>query len=110
MSDEGSRVPLVWVVASHRELTAPSGHQQQYTTVDQAGQRTLLNMGVQPVCYPRVPMARLAGSHAGFHKHGISGIRWAPYQESLHPDVVAFAAAGDPEWSWHAACVRPVIA
>jgi putative glutamine amidotransferase len=61
VSDGAGRVPLVWVVASHRELTAPSGHRQQYTIMDQAGQRTLLNMGVQPVCYPRVPTERLAG-------------------------------------------------
>ena len=54
-------VPNVWVVASHRELTGPSGHPQLYTVVDEAGHRTLLNMGVQPVCYPRVPPQRLEG-------------------------------------------------
>lgn len=53
------RVPLVWVVASHRELGNPSGHVQQYTVMDQGGQRTLLNMGLQPVCYPRLPLERL---------------------------------------------------
>src|SRR3954466_12059715 len=52
-------VPLVWVVASHRQLTNPSGHSQQYTVVDQGGQRTMLNMGLQPVCYPRLPLERL---------------------------------------------------
>jgi putative glutamine amidotransferase len=52
-------VPLVWIVASHRELTNPSGHSQQYTVVDQGGQRTMLNMGLQPVCYPRLPLERL---------------------------------------------------
>ena len=64
MSDR-SRVPLVWVVASHRMLTGPSGHEQLYTVMDEAGQRTLLNMGVQPVCYPRVPLERLEGLLAG---------------------------------------------
>jgi putative glutamine amidotransferase len=55
----GPRVPNVWVVASHRLLTGPSGHGQLYTVMDEAGQRTLLNLGVQPVCYPRVPPERL---------------------------------------------------
>lgn len=52
-------MPLVWVVASHRELVNPSGHQQLYTVMDEGGQRTLLNMGLQPVCYPRAPLERL---------------------------------------------------
>ena len=52
-------VPLVWVVASHRELTNPSGHTQHYTVIDQAGQLTMVNMGLQPVCYPRVPPDRI---------------------------------------------------
>jgi putative glutamine amidotransferase len=54
-----SRVPAVWVVASHRELTGPSGHKQLYTVMDEAGQRTVLNMGLQPACYPRAPAERL---------------------------------------------------
>jgi putative glutamine amidotransferase len=62
---EGERVPQVWVVASHRLLTGPSGHRQLYTVMDEAGHRTLLNMGVQPVCYPRVPPERLEGLLAG---------------------------------------------
>lgn len=52
-------VPSVWVVASHRQLTGPSGHRQEYTVMDEAGQRTMLNMGLQPVCYPRVPADRV---------------------------------------------------
>jgi putative glutamine amidotransferase len=52
-------VPVVWVVASHRLLTGPSGHAQLYTVVDEGGQRTVLNMGLQPVCYPRLPPDRL---------------------------------------------------
>ena len=58
-------VPQVWVVASHRILTGPSGHEQLYTVVDEAGQRTLLNMGLQPVCYPRAPGGRLESLLAG---------------------------------------------
>lgn len=58
-------VPVVWVVASHRLLTGPSGHRQLYTVIDEAGQRTLLNMGVQPVCLPRVPPQRLEAALAG---------------------------------------------
>ena len=50
--------PLVWVVASHRELVNPAQHRQLYTVMDEAGQRTMLNMGLQPVCYPRVPPQR----------------------------------------------------
>lgn len=57
----GEPVPLVWVVASHRQLTGPSGHKQAYTVMDEAGQRTMLNMGLQPVCHPRVPPERLEG-------------------------------------------------
>ncbi|HET8747532.1 MAG TPA: gamma-glutamyl-gamma-aminobutyrate hydrolase family protein [Ramlibacter sp.] len=56
--------PVVWVVASHRLLTGPSGHQQLYTLVDEAGQRTLLNLGLQPLCYPRLPLERLEGALA----------------------------------------------
>ena len=59
MTQPAVGVPVVWVVASHRELTGPSGHRQLYTVMDEGGQRTLLNMGLQPVCYPRVPEERL---------------------------------------------------
>jgi putative glutamine amidotransferase len=58
-------VPQVWVVASHRQLTNPAGHTQLYTVVDQAGQQTLLNMGLQPLCYPRVPPERVEALLAG---------------------------------------------
>jgi putative glutamine amidotransferase len=62
---EGTGAPVVWVVASHRFLTGPSGHRQLYTVVDEAGQRTLLNMGMQPVCYPRMPPERIEAALAG---------------------------------------------
>lgn len=60
-----ARVPCVWVVASHRTLENPTGHRQMYTVMDEGGHRTLLNMGLQPVCYPRVPPERVGGLLAG---------------------------------------------
>jgi len=54
-----TRVPCVWVVASHRELGNEHGHPQQYTVMDEASTRTLVNLGLQPVCFPRVPVAHL---------------------------------------------------
>jgi putative glutamine amidotransferase len=54
------RVPCVWVVASHRELKNEHDQPQCYTVMDEAGTRTLANMGLQPVCYPRVPTERIA--------------------------------------------------
>ena len=56
---EPVHVPAVWVVASHRQLTNPAGHKQLYTVMDEGGQRTVLNMGLQPMCYPRVPPERV---------------------------------------------------
>ncbi|WP_157271848.1 gamma-glutamyl-gamma-aminobutyrate hydrolase family protein [Azohydromonas aeria] len=53
------RVPCVWVVSSHRELGNEHGHPQPYTVMDEVGTRTLLNRGLQPVCFPRVPAGRL---------------------------------------------------
>jgi putative glutamine amidotransferase len=54
-----TRVPTVWVVASHRELGNEHGHPQLYTVMDEVGTRTLLNLGLQQVCFPRAPVARL---------------------------------------------------
>ena len=53
------RVPCVWVAASHRELGNEHGLPQMYTVMDEVGVRTLLNLGLQPVCCPRVPAGRL---------------------------------------------------
>lgn len=53
------RVPCVWVVASHRELGNEHRRPQRYTVMDEGGERALLNLGLQPVCYPRVPAGRL---------------------------------------------------
>ena len=54
-----TRPPLIWVVASHRQLFNAQ-REQCYTVMDEVGTRTLVNMGLQPVCYPRVPPERLA--------------------------------------------------
>lgn len=57
----GQRVPVVWVVASHRELGNEHAKPQMYTVMDEAGTRTLLNMGLQPATFPGVPEDRLEG-------------------------------------------------
>jgi putative glutamine amidotransferase len=75
-----SPVPLVWVVASHRLLQNPSGHTQLYTVMDEAGQRTVLNMGLQPVCYPRVPPHRLEAMLAN-----VDGILLGGSDTNVHP-------------------------
>lgn len=56
---DAQEVPCVWVVASHRELGNEVGRPQQYTVMDEVGTRTLLNLGLQPVSFPRVPAGRL---------------------------------------------------
>jgi len=53
------RVPCVWVVASHRLLGNEHLKPQMYTVMDEAGTRTMLNMGVQPMTFPGVPTERL---------------------------------------------------
>jgi putative glutamine amidotransferase len=54
-----ARVPVVWVVASHRTLGNEHGKPQVYTVMDEAGTRTLLNMGLQPATFPGVPADRI---------------------------------------------------
>ena len=61
MSLAAERVPLVWVVASHRELGNEHGDPQCYTVMDEVGTRTLVNLGLQPLSIPRVPPGRLCG-------------------------------------------------
>lgn len=55
----GGRAPCVWVVASHRTLGNEHGHPQMYTVMDEASTRTLLNMGLQPMTFPGVPLDRI---------------------------------------------------
>jgi putative glutamine amidotransferase len=75
-------VPLVWVVASHRQLQNPSGHRQLYTVMDQGGQRTLLNMGLQPLCFPRLPPERLEHLLSG-----VDGILLGGSDTNVHPNL-----------------------
>ncbi|MBK6004919.1 gamma-glutamyl-gamma-aminobutyrate hydrolase family protein [Ramlibacter ginsenosidimutans] len=74
------RVPTVWVVASHRLLTNPSGHTQLYTVMDEGGQRTMLNMGLQPMCYPRAPLERVEELLAN-----VDGILLGGSDTNVHP-------------------------
>ncbi len=60
MEPPRDQVPCVWVVASHRELGNEHGQPQWYTVMDEVGTRTLVNLGLQPVCYPRVPPGRIS--------------------------------------------------
>ena len=59
MNPAPDRAPCVWVVASHRELLNEHGMAQCFTLMDEAGTRTLVNMGLQPLCIPRVPTERI---------------------------------------------------
>lgn len=79
---EPAAVPKVWVVASHRILQNPSGHRQMYTVVDEGGHRTLLNMGLQPVCYPRVLPQRVEGL-----LEGIDGLLLGGSDTNVHPHL-----------------------
>lgn len=75
-----SPVPLVWVVASHREMTNLAGHPQMYTMVDEGGQHTLLNLGLQPVCFPRVPPERLEAMLSN-----VDGVLLGGSDTNVHP-------------------------
>lgn len=75
-------VPCVWVVASHRMLQNPSGHVQRYTVMDEGGQLTLLNMGLQPVCYPRVPASRVEGL-----LESVDGVLLGGSDTNVHPHL-----------------------
>ena len=61
MTPDRAPAPLVWVVASHRELGNEHHRPQPYTVVDEGGLRALLALGLQPVSYPCVPASRLPG-------------------------------------------------
>jgi putative glutamine amidotransferase len=86
--------PRVWVVASHRLLTGPSGHEQLYTVLDEAGQRTVLNMGLQPMSYPRAPPERLAAL-----VDGVDGILMGGSDTNVHPRLWGEAPAR-PEFQY----------
>lgn len=78
----GERVPCVWVVASHRELGNEAGRPQCYTIMDEAGTRTLVNMGLQPLCYPRVPPERI-----GVLLDTVDGLLLGGSGSNVHPGL-----------------------
>ena len=87
-------VPRVWVVASHRELGNEHGRPQCYTVMDEAGTRTLLNLGLQPVCYPGVPPERL-----GEMLDTVDGVLLGGSGTNVHPGLYGEApVAADLEF------------
>lgn len=99
-------VPNVWVVASHRELGNEAGRPQCYTIMDEAGTRTLVNMGLQPVCYPRVPTERI-----GALLDGVDGLLLGGSGSNVHPSLYGEAPrAADIEYDGaRDALVQPLI-
>ena len=83
----GARVPVVWVVASHRTLGNEHGRPQMYTVMDEAGTRTLLNMGLQPATFPGVPPERIPQLLAQ-----VDGIFLGGSATHVHPSLY-----GEPE-------------
>lgn len=81
------RVPVVWVVASHRALGNEHGKPQMYTVMDEAGTRTLLNMGLQPATFPGVPPERIAQL-----LEGVDGVLLGGSATHVHPSLY-----GEPE-------------
>ncbi|NUZ06996.1 gamma-glutamyl-gamma-aminobutyrate hydrolase family protein [Piscinibacter koreensis] len=74
------RVPCVWVVASHRQLTNEHGHCQPYTLVDEGGTRAVLSLGMQPVSFPHVPPGRL-----GLMLDGVDAVFLGGSATNVHP-------------------------
>jgi putative glutamine amidotransferase len=75
-------VPCVWVVASHRRLGNEHGHAQCYTVMDEVGTRTLTNLGLQPVCFPRVPLERIDAMLAN-----VDGVLLGGSATNVHPHL-----------------------
>jgi putative glutamine amidotransferase len=84
------RVPCVWVVSSHRDLGNEHGKPQQYTVMDEMGSRTLVNLGLQPVCYPRVPAGRLP-----LLARSVEGVLMGGSFTNVHPRHYAEEPASD---------------
>lgn len=83
----GASVPVVWVVASHRTLGNEHGKPQMYTVMDEAGTRTLLNMGLQPATFPGVPADRIPAL-----LEGVDGVLLGGSATHVHPSLY-----GEPE-------------
>ncbi|MEJ6021772.1 gamma-glutamyl-gamma-aminobutyrate hydrolase family protein [Ramlibacter sp. PS4R-6] len=82
-----ARVPVVWVVASHRTLGNEHGKPQMYTVMDEAGTRTLLNMGLQPATFPGVAPERIPAL-----LEGVDGVFLGGSATHVHPSLY-----GEPE-------------
>lgn len=76
------RVPLIWVVASHRTLGNEHGQPQMYTVMDEAGTRTLLNMGLQPATFPGVPPQQIPAL-----LDGVDGVLLGGSATHVHPSL-----------------------
>jgi putative glutamine amidotransferase len=74
-------------VASHRLLGNEHGKPQLYTVMDEAGTRTLLNMGVQPATFPGVPPERLSSL-----LETVDGVLLGGSATHVHPSLY-----GEPE-------------
>lgn len=84
---KSERVPCVWVAASHRLLGNENGKPQMYTVMDEAGTRTLLNMGLQPLTFPGVPPDRIA-----LLLDAVDGVLLGGSATHVHPSLY-----GEPE-------------
>jgi putative glutamine amidotransferase len=84
---KSERVPCVWVAASHRLLGNENGKPQMYTVMDEAGTRTLLNMGLQPLTFPGVPAERIP-----LLLDSIDGVLLGGSATHVHPSLY-----GEPE-------------
>lgn len=77
-----SPVPCVWVVTSHRTLGNEHGQPQCYTVMDEVGTRTVTNMGLQAVSYPRAPVERLDAL-----LDGVDGLLLGGSATNVHPSL-----------------------
>jgi putative glutamine amidotransferase len=75
------------VVASHRTLGNENAKPQMYTVMDEAGTRTLLNMGLQPATFPGVPVERIPAL-----LEGVDGVFLGGSATHVHPSLY-----GEPE-------------
>lgn len=87
-------VPRVWVVASHRVLANEHGHPQPYTLIDEGGTLALVELGLQPLSYPRVPTDRIGELldtvHGVFLGGSATNVHPRQYAEMPSRDGLAF--------------------
>ncbi|HEY8050938.1 MAG TPA: gamma-glutamyl-gamma-aminobutyrate hydrolase family protein [Ramlibacter sp.] len=83
-------MPCVWVVASHRWLGNENGKPQMYTVMDEAGTRTLLNMGLQPMTFPGAPPERVPAL-----LDSVDGVFLGGSATHVHPQLYGEAEEAD---------------